>query len=124
VSPTGGDLGDPISYLVLEEGTPVLSSDGAQLGHVAHVLADEQDDIFDGIVIAHGAGRPETFADAYQVASIHQRGVTLTVPASEAAELPRPSPNPAAMRVDPADTGRSSLEDKLRRAWDRLSGRS
>ena len=65
MSPTD-DLGAPISYLALEEGTAVFAADGDEVGHVAHVLADEEEDIFDGIVISHGLGR-HTFADAEQI---------------------------------------------------------
>lgn len=117
----GADLGAPISYLALEQRTPVFTADGEQIGHVEHVLADEEEDVFDGIVIDEGLA-DHSFADAEQVAAIHERGVTLTVSAAEARELPRPSANPAAMEVDPADTGRSTLADKLRRAWDLVSG--
>jgi hypothetical protein len=120
MSPTD-DLGAPISYLALEEGTAVLAADGEEVGHVAHVLADEEEDIFDGIVIAHGLGR-HTFADAEQIGAIHERGVTLTVTAAEAEALPEPAENPAVMQDDPAQPDGSSLADKLRRAWDLLSG--
>jgi hypothetical protein len=115
------DLGSPVSYLALEEGTAVFGSDGGEVGHVAHVLADEEQDIFDGIVIAHGLGR-HTFADAEQVAAIHERGVTLTIAAAEAEALPEPSENPAVMYDDPGEPDGSPLADKLRRAWNRLSG--
>ncbi|HEX6618566.1 MAG TPA: PRC-barrel domain-containing protein [Solirubrobacteraceae bacterium] len=114
------DLGAPVSYLTLEEGTAVLSADGEELGDVAHVLADEEEDIFDGIVISHGLGR-HTFADAEQVAEIHEHGVVLTLTAAEAEALPEPSENPAVMDDASAAEG-SPVADKLRRAWDLLSG--
>jgi uncharacterized protein YrrD len=114
------DLGAPVSYLALEEGTPVLSADGVQLGDVAHVLADEEEDIFDGIVISRGLGR-HTFADAEQVAEIHERGVVLTLTAAEAETLPEPSENPAVMD-DASGADDSPVAGKLRRAWDLLSG--
>ena len=120
MSPTD-DLGAPISYLALEEGTAVFAADGAEVGRVAHVLAVEEEDIFDGIVISHGVGR-HTFADAEQVGAIHERGVTLTLTAAEAEALPEPAENPAVMHEDPADSEGSSLSHKLRRAWDMLSG--
>ena len=97
------------------------ASDGEEVGHVAHVLADEEQDIFDGIVISHGLGR-HTFADAEQVAAIHERGVMLTITAAEAEALPEPSENPAVMEDDPSEPDGSALGDKLRRAWDLLSG--
>ena len=116
-----GDLGDPISYMALEEGTPCFASDGAQVGHVARVLADDAEDVFDGIVIAHHLGH-HAFADADQVAAIHQRGVTLSVTGAEAESLPRPSENPAVMEVDPGDSVSSGFGARLRRLWDRLTG--
>ena len=39
------DDGAPISYETLEPGTPVYSSDGQQIGTVAHVLAVEEEDV-------------------------------------------------------------------------------
>ena len=115
------DLGPPVSYLALAEGTAVLGSDGEEVGHVAHVLADEEQDIFDGIVISHGLGR-HTFADAEQVGEIHERAVVLALTAAEAEALPEPSENPAVMQDDAAEPDSSPVADKLRRAWDLLSG--
>ena len=34
------DYGNPTSYLALEPGTDVISSDGERVGKVEHVLAD------------------------------------------------------------------------------------
>jgi hypothetical protein len=115
------DLGHPVSYVALEEGTPVLGSDGKEIGHVAHVLADEEQDIFDGIVISHGLAQ-HSFADAEQVAAIHEHGVTLTISAAQAEALPEPTENPAVVHDDPSEPDASPLADKLRRAWDLLSG--
>lgn len=39
---------EPASYLTLEAGTEVVSADGRRIGTVRHVLADEENDIFDG----------------------------------------------------------------------------
>ena len=44
--------GRPISYEVLAPGTPVFDSGGTLIGQVEKVLADEAEDIFDGIVIS------------------------------------------------------------------------
>ena len=119
------DLGAPSSYLALEPGVPVLSSDGEQLGKVEHVLADLDSDIFDGIVldtsVLPGGHR---FADAAQVGEIYERGVVLELDAAEAQRLPEPSANPAVMEADPNDVEGSDLERKLRGAWDRISGKS
>ncbi len=123
------DQGAPISYVVLEPGTPVLSCDGVQIGTVAHVLASEHEDIFDGIVIGdlsrqHLPGRAHRrFVDAPEVASIHEHAVTLTIDAAACRELPEPSANPGELDADPTTGPPSGIGDKLRRAWDVISGK-
>lgn len=117
------DLGPPISYEALDVGTPVYSADGQRIGKVAHVLAAEDVDVFDGIVIGEHLGSSEhRFADADDVAEIHQGGVRLTLSRRECEQLPQPSANPAVMRDDPSGRGTGTVERKLRRAWDYLSG--
>ena len=116
------DLGPPISYEVLAKGTPVLCCDGHQIGEVVHVLAAEHEDIFDGIVIAdHLGARGHRFADADDIGEIHERGVLLKLSRQACARLPEPSANPAVMGEDPGDHA-PGVSDKLKRAWDFLSG--
>jgi uncharacterized protein YrrD len=118
------DLGDPTSYLVLEDGTPVMSSDGREVGKVEHVLADPDADVFDGVIVDMRPGPGgHRFADADQVAAIHERGVVLALDAEAAERLPEPAANPATLDTGPDDTVPDDLGDKLRRAWDYLSGR-
>ena len=100
------DLGDPTSYLELEAGVPVFSADGKEIGAVEHVLADADADIFDGLVIDTRPGPGgHRFADATQ-----------------AELLPEPSESPAVMDADPDDVTPDDLGDKLKRAWNRISG--
>jgi hypothetical protein len=113
------DLGYPSSYEAVEKGTPVLSSDGIEIGTVEHVLAVESEDVFDGIIVARSSGDGHCFADADDIDTIRERGVLLKLNAEDAAQLPEPSANPAAMNVDPANLPKHR---KLRRAWDKLSG--
>lgn len=119
--------GEPSSYMALEEGTAVVSSDGERIGQVSHVLADIEDDIFDGIVVdATWLPGGHVFADATQVAEIRTDAVTLKLDAEGCRSLPKPSENPAALEVGADDLGKESrgqeMHDKLRRAWDRISG--
>ena len=117
------DIGQPISYGVLETGTPVYSSDGEKVGSVGHVLAAEDEDVFDGIVIAEHMGvASHRFADADDIAAIGEHGVLLKMDREACEGLPEPSANPAVMRDDPAESRSDSLQDKLRRAWDYVSG--
>jgi hypothetical protein len=115
------DLGPPIAYLALPQGVAAYSADGQEVGTVAHVLAEEGADIFDGLVLDTANGH--RFVDAPQVAELHERGALLTLGAAEVSQLPEPSENPAALDVNPADADESELSAKLRRAWDFLSGR-
>jgi hypothetical protein len=123
------DPGAPISYQVLEPGTPVYSSDGEMIGTVAHVLAVEAEDVFDGIVITERVDGDERrnrgehrFADADVVAALHEHAVTLRLDAAACRQLPEPSQNPAVMRDDPAAAESGAVQSKLRRAWDLISG--
>jgi len=117
------DLGNPGSYLSLAQGTDVVSSDGHKVGTVEHVLAVPEVDVFDGVIVDM---RPRSgghrFADASQVASIYERGVVLTLDRDAAGRLPVPEENPASLDASPDDVTPGGLDDKLRRAWDYLSG--
>jgi uncharacterized protein YrrD len=121
------DLGEPSSYLNLDEGAEVYSCDGERVGEVEHVLAAEDADIFDGLVldtsVLPGGHR---FVDADQVEEIFERGVLLKLDRQEAERLPEPSANPAALEVTPDDVAENdedALKRKLRRAWDLISGK-
>jgi uncharacterized protein YrrD len=90
VTPFPDDLGDPGSYLTLEQGMAALSSDGEDLGRVEEVLADENSDVFDGLVVRMGTlGRDRRFVEAAQVEEIYERGVVLKLDAAGARDLPR-----------------------------------
>jgi hypothetical protein len=117
------DLGAPISYLVLEHGTPVYDAAWDRIGQVHRVLSVPEKDLFEGIVISthlHG----HRFVDRDVVAAIHEQGVQLSLSAEEAQRLPEPSRNPAVMRTGPDDeVPESGLARTARRVWSRLSGR-
>jgi hypothetical protein len=117
------DLGERISYLVLREGVTVLSADRQHVGRVVRIMWVQEKDVFDGIVFHTTAGRHDhRFVDAPEVAEIFERGVILRISAVEAAQLPKPGKNPAALSVNPADLT-SGRRGPLRRAWDSISGR-
>ena len=117
------DLGDPASYLVLAGGTPVVASDGREVGTVEHVLADADNDVFDGVIVDMRVGPGgHRFADASQVQAFYERGVVLALSSEATERLPEPAENPAVLDAGPDDTVPDDLGDKLRRAWDYLSG--
>lgn len=118
------DLGAPISFLTLEKGVPAYSSDGEEVGKVEHVLSSPNIDIFDGIVldtsILPGGHR---FVDAPEVDEIYEEGVVLKITAAEADRLPEPGKNPGALEAGADDMVPEERGDKLRRAWDLISGK-
>ena len=86
------DDGHAVHYTALERGTPVISSDGEEVGKVAEVLDNYREHIFDGLVVELGSGERK-FVDAPEVARTAERAVTLTITAAEVAEL-GPPPDP------------------------------
>jgi hypothetical protein len=87
------DDGHAIDYAALQEGTPVFSSDEVQVGVVREILDNYAEHIFDGIVMEISKGDLR-FVDAPEVARTAERGVTLTITADEASELPPPEKGP------------------------------
>jgi hypothetical protein len=117
------DRGAPIAYMVLEEGTPVHTADGVEIGTVKHVLAETGADVFDGIVVDTKQG--DRFVDAPEVGDLYERLVLLTIGSDQAAQLPEHTPAPAVVELD-ADTiagdDPGGAKGTARKVWDRLSG--
>jgi uncharacterized protein YrrD len=108
------DLGPPVAYLGLADGTPVFDRNGRRIGVVEHVLADTALDIFHG-VIAHTHPLPgrHLYADADQIAELHERGVVLAVDESQLHE-----PDETSARTYDDAHPETSLEARIRHAWD------
>lgn len=83
------DEGQPIHYSAVERGTPVIASDGAQVGTVNQVVDNYREHILDGFVIKGKDGKLR-FVDAPEVARTTDRAVTITIDSAAAAELPPP----------------------------------
>ena len=112
------DDGLAISYKVLRRGTPVRSADGVQVGTVRRAQENARETIFDGIVLDTPDGK--RFVDAPEVARIAERGVTLTISAEEALELPTVAGG-VRRRVEQGKTARRAKRfgRNLRDRWDR-----
>jgi hypothetical protein len=104
------DIGAPQSYLVLADGTSVYDRAGDKVGEVEHVLTDEAEDIFHGLIIKTGDGH--RFAPSDLVDGIYEHAVIVAVPAGQ---LPAPSADSAAKAADEDGFGAG-----LKRAWDWL----
>ena len=80
--------GEPISYLALENGTPVQSSGGKIIGKVEHVLQLPEEDSFDGLVVTTSTGL--RFVDRDQITEIHADVVETSLTDDQVAKLPPP----------------------------------
>jgi hypothetical protein len=89
------DDGHAIHYNAVERGTPVYGSDEEVVGTVVQVLDNARESIMDGIVFETPDG-VRRFVDAPEIARTAERGVTLTITAAEAAQLPPPDSGPGA----------------------------
>lgn len=63
--------GDPVAWLLIEPGWTVYDANGEKVGKVKEVLADEQADIFHGLLV----DRDEILAD--RIAEIHEGHIHL-----------------------------------------------
>jgi uncharacterized protein YrrD len=79
---------DPVSWLVVEPGWEVLSTDGERLALVKQVLADENADIFDGLAVDTGVLKKPTYVPAERVQLIVEGRIVLDMSKSEFDELP------------------------------------
>lgn len=89
------DESAPIHYNAVARGTPVIASDGVEVGKVEQVVDNYREHILDGFVIEMSDGEIR-FVDAPEVARTTESAVSLTIDAAAAAELPPPdrgSPN-------------------------------
>jgi hypothetical protein len=114
------DEGLPISYQLLDDGVPVLASDGAQVGTVGSVLAAPEEDVFHGLLVNtpnHGV----RFLEAEDIATIHEHGVDLRIDAAAALSLPAPEHAAPVYHEDPAKGKWSHWVRRLsgRSDWDR-----
>ena len=63
--------GDPVSWLLIERGWTVYDAEGEKVGKVKEVLADEQADIFHGVLVDRGLLGPDEEVVADRIAEIH-----------------------------------------------------
>jgi uncharacterized protein YrrD len=83
------DNGQPIAWLALRKGAPVVDGTGDEIGHLTEVVADVQKDIFSGIKWRHGILGSEHFVPAAFIGELTTEAVHLTVSGDDAQqELP------------------------------------
>jgi hypothetical protein len=85
--------GHAVHYTAVQRGTPVYGSDEQLVGKVVEVLDNYREHIMDGVVFETPDG-VRRFVDAPEVARTAELGVTLMIPAAEAASLGPPETAP------------------------------
>jgi hypothetical protein len=105
-----------ISYEAASPGTPVLTSDGTEIGTLEHVLEVPDLDLFDGMVVATGDGL--RFVDADQIQVITAAHIRTTLDRSQALLLPAPD-GPPVYRVSAIQDTGGSLHDRIGRLFRR-----
>ena len=70
---------DPVSWLQIEQGWNVVTSDGVSVGVVAQVEGDKQSDIFDGLAVASRQPAQIRYVPGEQVGAIYPGEVTLKI---------------------------------------------
>jgi len=109
------DDGHAVHYTAVARGTPVFSSDEVELGTVDQVIDNYREHIFDGIVMRTVAG-DYRFVDAPEVKRTAERGVTLTITAAEAEQLPAPEQGGGFAEFEPRRRA-GKLATKLGLGW-------
>jgi hypothetical protein len=77
----------PIAWMALDRGHPVTAADGSAIGKLSVVVADEQKDIFSGVVFRAGLLDEERFAPAHIIDAITSASVQLRISPEEAERL-------------------------------------
>ena len=101
-------MDEPVGYLALPKGTPVVASDGVGVGKVHKVQHHVRERIFDGLVIQTDDGK--RFVDAPEIGTMTRRQVDLEIDSAAVAALPQPGG-----LLDGLDAGARRAARRLRR---------
>jgi hypothetical protein len=80
---------EPASWLLVEPGWQVRSSDGREVGTAHEVVGDKTADIFDGLAVKSGALSTPRYVPSEQVGEIEPGVIHLTISRDEFEQLPR-----------------------------------
>ena len=79
-------MADPVSWFLIEPGWQVSDAAGAHVGTVSEIRGDQNDDIFDGLVVATAAV-PLKYVPSEVVGPITEGRIELTVSADQVADF-------------------------------------
>jgi sporulation protein YlmC with PRC-barrel domain len=82
---------EPVSWILVEPGWRVETSDGKAVGTVHEVHADEEKDIFDGLAVSPGRLKRRRYVPAESIREITDGCIFLTIPADAFERLDEPA---------------------------------
>lgn len=94
-------MGEPVSWLVIEQGWDVVDAAGEEVGKVEEVVGDTNLDIFNGLTIAHRVFARGRYVPAEAIAGITEGCVRLRLRKSEVERLPEHREPPPSHRILP-----------------------
>jgi hypothetical protein len=105
------DGGDPVSWLLIEPGWKVVTSDGTEIGTVREVVGDTGKDIFDGLAVSSGLRGKPRYVPAERVRSITEGRIELSLDENAAKHLDEYEEPPPSEEILPVG---SSFWQRLR----------
>jgi len=101
---------DPVSWLQIEQGWKVVTSDAVLVGTVAQVEGDKQSDNFDGLAVRSDRPKEVRYVPGDQVGAIFPGEVTLKIASADAGTLEPFHAPPAQTTWHP---GKASLATRI-----------
>lgn len=109
---------DPVSWYVIERGWRVEAADGTEIGHVVEIIGDRDEDIFDGLAVASGLGRPH-YVPSGRVSRIVEGAVRLTLDRGQLETLAEYDEPPPSFEIEGE---KASLGDRIVEEVEELIG--
>ena len=89
-----------LSWLVIERGWSVVSSDGTEIGYVEQVVGDSDEDVFNGLSISLSFFDEPRYVPSEKVGRIFEDRVELELTTDEAKQLDEFLEPPASLDLD------------------------
>ena len=111
----------PVAWTAIGPNAAVVDSAGTEIARIVHVAGDENEDIFNGLVVTSAGGEGKRYIPAERVKTIWPDRVETDLSPDEAAHLADWS-EPPTTTVWHADEG-GGFGTRVKRAWNALLGR-
>ena len=92
--------GQQLSWLVIERGWSVVSSDGTEIGYVEQVVGDSDEDVFNGLSLSLSFFDEPRYVPSEKVGRIFENRVELTLTTDEAKQLGEFLEPPPSLDID------------------------